>query len=54
MPPEEPPEMTQTMFKCFTCGKVYKDEESAIKCHNAPVQRIVRNEKASKPRFLGN
>ncbi len=46
--------MAQTMFKCFTCGKVYKDEASAIKCHNAPVQSIASNEKAPKPRFLGN
>lgn len=46
--------MAQTMFKCFMCGKVYDDEGSAIKCHNAPVQRIVKNERASKPRFLGN
>jgi hypothetical protein len=41
------------MFKCFTCGRMYGDEESAVKCHNAPVQRIVRNERASKPRFRG-
>lgn len=42
------------MFKCFTCGRMYRDEESAVRCHNAPVQRIVRNERASEPRFLGN
>ncbi|MBU1159401.1 MAG: hypothetical protein KKE24_08705 [Candidatus Thermoplasmatota archaeon] len=46
--------MTQTMYKCFTCGKVYSDEESAVKCHNGPIQQIVKNERASKPRFLGN
>jgi DNA-directed RNA polymerase subunit RPC12/RpoP len=54
VPPKERTYMAQTMFKCFTCGKVYGDEESAIKCHNAPIQRIVENERASKPRFLGN
>lgn len=54
MPPKERTDMARTMFKCFTCGKVYGDEESAIKCHNAPIQRIVENERASKPRFLGN
>lgn len=46
--------MARTMYKCFTCGKVYEDEASAVACHNAPVQRIVNNEKAPKPRFLGN
>ena len=46
--------MARTIFKCFTCGKTYPDEESAVRCHNAPVQRIVKNEKVSKPRFLGN
>ena len=46
--------MARTMFKCFKCGKVYSDEASAIKCHGAPIQRIVKNEKASEPRFLGN
>lgn len=46
--------MAQTMYKCFTCGKIYKDEASAIRCHNAPVQTVMANERASKPRFLGN
>jgi rubredoxin len=46
--------MAQTRFKCFACGKIYDDEESAIRCHNAPVQPVRKNEKASKPRFLGN
>lgn len=48
------PDMARTMYKCFTCGRIHKDEESAIRCHKAPVQRIVENERASKPRFLGN
>ena len=30
MPPKERTVMAQTMFKCFTCGRVYKDEESAV------------------------
>jgi len=47
-------DMARTRYKCFTCGKVYSDEGSAIRCHNAPIQRIVENEKASRPRFLGN
>lgn len=46
--------MARPMYKCFTCGRVYKDEASAVKCHNAPVQCIAANEKAPKPRFLGN
>ncbi len=46
--------MTGIIYKCFTCGKTYGDEESAVRCHNAPVQRIMENERASKPRFLGN
>ncbi len=46
--------MARTMYKCFTCGKVYEDEAGAVACHNAPVQRITENEKAPKPRFLGN
>lgn len=51
---KEPPDMAQTMYKCFTCGKIHEDEAAAIACHNAPVQRIMKNERASKPRFLGN
>lgn len=46
--------MVRTRYKCFTCGKVFDDEASAIRCHDAPVQHIAENEKASKPRFLGN
>jgi hypothetical protein len=52
--PWELADMAQTRFKCFACGKIYDDEESAIRCHNAPVQPVRKNEKASKPRFLGN
>lgn len=54
MAPEETTDMPRTMYKCFTCGKVYDDEARAIKCHDAPVQLVTENEKASKPRFLGN
>jgi DNA-directed RNA polymerase subunit RPC12/RpoP len=46
--------MTQKLYKCFACGKMYRDEESAIKCHNAPIQLIVKKEGLKKPRFLGN
>ncbi len=41
------------LFKCFECGKIYEDEESAAKCHNGPVQQILRQENKKKPRFLG-
>ena len=46
--------MPEKMYKCFVCGKVYADETAAVKCHDAPVQQMVKNEKASKPRFLGH
>lgn len=46
--------MTEKIYKCFLCGKMYEDEESAIRCHNMPVQKVQRNEKLPKPRFLGN
>jgi DNA-directed RNA polymerase subunit RPC12/RpoP len=47
-------DVPRTMYKCFTCGKVYGEEAKAVACHNAPVQRIVENDRVSKPRFLGN
>ncbi len=46
--------MAQRLYKCFACGKTYDDEQSAIKCHNAPIQALVTNDKAPKPKFLGN
>jgi DNA-directed RNA polymerase subunit RPC12/RpoP len=46
--------MSKKTFKCFTCGKVYNSEAEAVKCHDAPVQRLVKDEKRKKPRFLGN
>jgi DNA-directed RNA polymerase subunit RPC12/RpoP len=42
------------LYKCFTCGKVYDDEERAKACHGAPVQSMVEDETRRKPRFLGN
>lgn len=50
---KERQEMDKKLYKCFECGKLYEDEQSAIKCHNAPIQLIVRKEGAKKPRFLG-
>ncbi len=46
--------MAKRLFKCFECGKLYDDEQSAMKCHNAPIQRILVTEGKQKPRFLGN
>ena len=46
--------MAKKLFKCFACGNIYEDEQSAIKCHNAPVQQILKQENRPKPRFLGN
>ena len=46
--------MAKKLFKCFACGKIYEDEQKAGKCHNAPVQQIVKQEDRPKPRFLGN
>jgi DNA-directed RNA polymerase subunit RPC12/RpoP len=45
--------MAKRMFKCFECGKIYDDEARALKCHNAPIQKIIENERAGKPKFLG-
>ncbi len=41
------------LYKCFECGKIYEDEESALKCHNAPIQKLLKQEGKKKPRFLG-
>lgn len=46
-------EMTKKFYKCFECGRIYEDEEKALKCHNAPIQQIVNHKKDKKPRFLG-
>ncbi len=46
--------MGKNIYKCFTCGKVYDDEARAISCHDAPVQKIVKDESCKKPKFLGN
>ena len=45
--------MAQKLYKCFACVKIYKDEQSAGKCHNAPVQQILKQDRPN-PRFLGN
>jgi DNA-directed RNA polymerase subunit RPC12/RpoP len=41
-------------YKCFECGRIYDDEQAALKCHNAPIQLIIRKSGMKKPRFLGN
>jgi hypothetical protein len=46
--------MARKLYKCFTCGKIYEDEAAAMKCHDGPIQKLVENDKAGKPRFLGN
>src|SRR5512137_581775 len=46
--------LTKKLFKCFECGKIYEDEQSAMKCHNAPIQRVFEPDGKKKPRFLGN
>jgi len=46
--------MAQKLYKCFACGKIYDSEERAARCHDAPVQRMFKDEKRPKPRFLGN
>lgn len=47
------PKLAKKLYKCFECGKIYEDEESAAKCHNGPVQQILKQEGKKKPRFLG-
>jgi hypothetical protein len=44
--------MAKNQFKCFLCGRIYDDEQAATKCHNSPVQKIVRQD-MKRPRFLG-
>jgi DNA-directed RNA polymerase subunit RPC12/RpoP len=46
--------MAKKLYKCFACGKIYEDELRAGKCHNAPIQQMVKSEDRPKPRFLGN
>jgi len=46
--------MAKKLYKCFACGRIYEDEQKAGKCHNAPVQLILKDETRAKPRFLGN
>lgn len=45
--------MAKKLYKCFECGKLYEDEEKALKCHNAPIQQVLKQEDKKKPRFLG-
>lgn len=45
--------MDKRLYKCFECGKLYQDEQRAMKCHNAPIQRVVVKDTGKKPRFLG-
>ncbi|HJX04795.1 MAG TPA: hypothetical protein VJ489_03155 [Thermoplasmata archaeon] len=44
--------MAKNQFKCFLCGRIYDDEQTALRCHNSPVQKIVKQDR-KKPRFLG-
>jgi DNA-directed RNA polymerase subunit RPC12/RpoP len=45
--------MDKELYKCFECGKFYEDEQGAIKCHNAPIQKILKKDTTKKPKFLG-
>jgi hypothetical protein len=45
--------MTKKLYKCFECGKIYDDEERALKCHGAPIQQVLLYEDKKKPRLLG-
>jgi DNA-directed RNA polymerase subunit RPC12/RpoP len=45
--------MDKELYKCFECGKFYEDEQAAIKCHNAPIQKILKKDTTKKPKFLG-
>ena len=51
--PKEGSPMAKKLFKCFTCGKLYEDEQKAMRCHNAPVQKVVQVEGTKRPPFLG-
>jgi hypothetical protein len=46
--------MARKLYKCFECGKLYEDEQAAMKCHNAPIQKVLQMEGMDKPKFLGN
>jgi len=45
--------MAKKFYKCFKCGRMYEDEQKAMKCHNAPIQQIIKREGGKKPKFLG-
>lgn len=45
--------MDKKLYKCFECGRLYEDEKAAIKCHNAPIQKILKKDSPKKPKFLG-
>jgi len=45
--------MDKKLYKCFACGKLYETEEQAQKCHNAPIQHVLKKDVKKKPRFLG-
>lgn len=42
------------LYKCFMCGKLYDTEEAAMKCHDAPIQRILVRDIGRKPKFQGH
>lgn len=45
--------MDKKLYKCFACGKLYETEEQAQKCHNAPIQHVLKKDVKKKPGFLG-
>ena len=45
--------MDKPLYKCFECGKLYGDEQAAMKCHNAPIQKVLKKDTNKKPKFLG-
>ena len=46
-------DMDKPLYKCFECGRLYEDEQAAIKCHNAPIQKVIKKDTTKKPKFLG-
>jgi len=42
------------LYKCFMCGKLYDTEEAALKCHDAPIQKILVRDIGRKPKFQGH
>lgn len=32
----------EILYSCWKCGHLYRDYESASRCHDAPVQKLYR------------